>query len=90
MSEKKTPTPFLSCGWSVRSFQETKAKLGLGPHFIRWLAPGQQHLQALTHKMASVSELTCIYWALILHKNEVMDEVRVTEDKINIFTKEPV
>lgn len=34
---------------------------------------------AFAHTMASISELTCLYWAFILNN----DEVTVMEDKIN-------
>ena len=62
------PQLLLRCSVLLRKLQ---AALGLGPHFILRLA--------LAHTMASISELTCIYWAFILHD----DEVTVMEDKIN-------
>ncbi|KAM9078707.1 large ribosomal subunit protein P1-like [Megaptera novaeangliae] len=45
-------------------------------------APGSPHV-ALARTIASVSELTCIYLALILHDAEVT----VTEDEINALIK---
>ena len=66
-------------------FKEAKAPLGWDPHFIRATSsvPGSPNL-ALASTIASFSELTCIYSALILQDTECKINALIKAGGVNV------